>query len=128
MSKKDHKAECIVLKIGDQNLNEKINDEKVKKFLGSYIYFPLSEIDEEDLEEVIRLEFKKNKKFSMFSFKICEGSMVTVSVKLEGIRKKVTLNCEVESLEKTMIKPGILLVIFFYLKNVLKYINSNCIN
>ena len=56
MSKKDHKAECIVLKIGDQNLNEKINDEKVKKFLGSYIYFPLSEIDEDDLIDQLEKE------------------------------------------------------------------------
>ena len=31
----------------------------MKKFFESYIYFSLSEIDEEDLDEVIRLEFNK---------------------------------------------------------------------
>ena len=31
----------------------------MKKFFESYIYFSLSEIDEEDLEELIKLEFYK---------------------------------------------------------------------
>ena len=52
MSKAYQSVECIVLQIGDKKLNDKIKDDKVVKCFESFIYFPFSEIDEEDLEGV----------------------------------------------------------------------------
>ncbi|CAF0860996.1 unnamed protein product [Brachionus calyciflorus] len=90
MAKKSDDVECIVLKIGDKELNGE-NDPKIMDKYGSFIYFPYDSIDEEDLAE------------------LAKGSVITVSVKLVGVRKKVPLICHVEEIDKTMATPGIII-------------------
>ena len=51
MVKKNQNLECLILRIGDKELNNS-DDDKILASLGSLIYFPYEELEENDLEEV----------------------------------------------------------------------------